>query len=61
MMDVGAALLVVCGSADKRASREFVARFPHARVITLVERFGKRRAMSEVLSCVEVVVAEAFD
>lgn len=61
LMDVGAALLVVCGSADKRASREFVARFPHARVITLVERFGKRRAMSEVLSCVEVVVAEAFD
>jgi glycerate kinase len=60
-MDVGAALLVVCGSVDKRASREFVARFPNARFISLVERFGKLRAMSEVLACVEIVVAEEID
>lgn len=61
LMDVGAALLVVCGSAEHVATRRFISGFPNARVISLVERFGKRRAMSEVLVCVEIVVAEEID
>jgi glycerate kinase len=61
MTDDLAALLVVCGSVELHAARTFRAQFSNVRIISLVERFGRRRAMSEVLACVEKVVAEALN
>ena len=58
MVGDSAALLVVCGSVEREAALSFQSRFPNARVVSLVELFGEERAMSDVLACVEIVVAE---
>jgi glycerate kinase len=54
-------LLVVCGSADRDAARQFVTNFPNAEVISLAERFGEKRSMEDALQCVENVVTEVID
>jgi glycerate kinase len=51
-----AQLLVVCGSVDPDAAREFHDEFPNASLVSLEERFGLATALSDVLGCVEVVV-----
>jgi glycerate kinase len=61
MMVDGPTLLVVCGSVDRDAARQFVTTFPNAEVISLVERFGQKRSMDDVLECVEVVTSEVID
>lgn len=61
MMVDGTALLVVCGSVDRDAARRFVTNFPNCEVISLSERFGRKRSMDDVLKCVEIVVSEAID
>lgn len=61
MLSEGLSLLVVSGSADRDAVRKFVAHFANVRVISLVERFGKRRSMTDVLECVQTVTSEAVD
>jgi glycerate kinase len=53
-----ATLLVVCGSIDEASAHEFSRRFERAHVVSLVRRFGARRARSAVAECVEEVVAE---
>ena len=54
-------LLVVCGSVEADAAREFIARYPNATLVSLVERFGEERARSETARCVAQVVGAALD
>ncbi len=51
-------LLVVCGSLDLDAAATFAARHPHARLVSLAERFGENRAIADAPGCVETLVAE---
>ena len=53
-------LLVVCGSLDHDAAAAFGARHPRARLVSLAERFGERRAVDDAPGCVETLVAEAL-
>jgi glycerate 2-kinase len=50
--------LVICGSSDEEAAANFVERYPHARVVSLEERFGNQMARNNVLECVSTVIAE---
>jgi glycerate 2-kinase len=54
-------LLVVCGSVDAAAAREFKARYPRATLVSLVDRFDRRTAMTDVFGCVELVVNEELE
>lgn len=56
-----ARLVVLCGSIEPGAARAFARQYPGAELVSLVERFGHRRAMSDVLACVESVVDEVLD
>jgi glycerate 2-kinase len=54
-------LLVLCGSLDDASARRFASRYPAARLVSLVERFGEQRAMADAPGCVRLLVAEALD
>jgi glycerate kinase len=51
-------LLVLCGSIEAEAAQIFAGRYPHARLVSLVERFGENEAREHVEACVESVVAD---
>ena len=53
-------LLIVCGSVDDAAAREFALGRPGARFVSLTQRFGARRARRHTLACVGEVVDEAI-
>jgi glycerate kinase len=53
-----ARLVVVCGSVDGAAAREFQRRFANAVLISLEERYGADLARREVFACVERAVRE---
>jgi glycerate kinase len=61
MMINGPSLLVVCGSVDRDAAHQFVTNFSNCEVISLSERFGRKRSMEDVLKCVQIVATEAID
>jgi glycerate kinase len=50
--------LIVCGSVDAEAADRFSALFPHAKIVSLESRFGRNASMSDVTSCVEIVVRQ---
>jgi glycerate kinase len=54
-------LLVVCGSVDAAAAKEFKSRFSNATLVSLVDRFDRRTAMTDVFGCVEVVITEELE
>ena len=58
LVDPADTFLVVCGSVEAAAAREFTTRFPNARVVSLEERFGATVSHEDVLACVELVVAD---
>jgi glycerate kinase len=51
-------LLVVCGSIDDEAADIFRRRFSNATMVSLVERFGETRAMTDVVDCLTAVVVD---
>jgi glycerate kinase len=55
------ALLVVCGSIEAAAAQEFRSRYPQANLVSLVDRFDERTAMTDVFGCVELVVTEELE
>jgi glycerate kinase len=55
------ALLVVCGSLETVAAREFRSQYPRATLVSLVDRFDRRTAMTDVFGCVEFVVTEELE
>ncbi|MGA2969559.1 MAG: glycerate kinase [Acidimicrobiales bacterium] len=55
------ALLVVCGSIEVAAAQEFTSRYPQANLVSLVDRFDQRTAMTDVFGCVELVVTEELE
>lgn len=55
------ALLVVCGSIEMVAAQEFRSRYPLANLVSLVDRFDQRTAMTDVFGCVELVVTEELE
>jgi glycerate kinase len=54
-------LLVVCGSIEKAAEREFRLRHPWANLVSLVDRFDRRTALTDVFGCIEFIVAEELE
>jgi glycerate kinase len=52
----GVAALVVAGRAEKDAVEAAVASGAH--VVSLTERFGEERAMSDTARCIELAVSE---
>jgi len=54
-------LLVVCGTIQATAAREFRSRFPQATLVSLVGRFDRRTALTDVFGSVELVVAEELE
>jgi len=54
-------LVVLCGSLDKGAAREFARVHRGVEFVSLVERFGYRRATRDVLACVASIVDEVLD
>jgi len=53
-----APLLVLCGSIDDASADAFTRRFAHVHLVSLVRRFGARRARTRVIECVELAVTE---
>ena len=51
-----ASLLVVCGAVEPGAREAFGERFPRARLISLIDRFGVNPALTETARCVVEVV-----
>jgi glycerate kinase len=53
-------LVLICGSVDADAGEQFLSRFPHAEMISLSDRYGIDRALTDTLSCVEEVADDVF-
>jgi glycerate kinase len=62
MIDGRVPLLLVCGSLDEHAAKEFESRYEHVRIVALSERLGMERATKDVLGALrEVVTNELAD
>ena len=55
------ALLVMCGSLEDASAAAFASRYPGARLVSLVERFGEKLALADAPGCVQLLVAEALE
>ncbi len=53
-------LVLICGSIDVDAKKQFHSRFPHAELISLSDRYGIDRALGETLACIEEIAEEIF-
>jgi glycerate 2-kinase len=51
-------LLVLCGSIEADAAQVFAARFPNAKLVSLVNRYGESDAFDHTVACVEAAVGD---